>query len=179
MSQTNPESLHFRKPTLKDGYAIYQLVKASPPLDVNSSYLYFLQASHFRDTCLVVESDQGLLGFVSAYWQPDSAETLFVWQVVVSKAARGMGLAKRMLCALLANQAKAGQSVKKVTCTISPSNQASQALFQSFAKQNGWQLDCEAFIEQADFGGEDHEAEDLYTVSAADQSDLAQAIHFN
>ncbi|MDR9499292.1 MAG: diaminobutyrate acetyltransferase [Hydrogenovibrio sp.] len=168
------DSLTFRKPTLQDGYAIYELVKASPPLDVNSSYLYFLQASHFADTCLVVEHDGQLLGFVSAYFQPDATDTLFVWQVVVSKSARGLGLAKKMLRQLVVNQAAHG--VKRVTCTISPSNEASQALFRSFAEQYGWTLSCDPFIREADFGGEGHEAEDLYTVEAPDHSDLTKPL---
>lgn len=166
------DTLIFRQPTLTDGLAIYELVKASPPLDVNSSYLYFLQASHFADTCVVVERNQTIVGFLSGYFRPDAPHSLFVWQVAVADTMRGQGLAKRMLQALLANQ-KGQTEVTTLCCTISPSNKASQALFQSFAKQYGLKLTVTHFIEEAHFGSEGHEAEELYSLTAPDQADIA------
>jgi len=166
------DNLIFRKPNLEDGLAIYALVKASPPLDVNSSYLYFLQASHFADSCIVVEHNQKIVGFVSGYFRPDEPQSLFIWQVAVSKTMRGQGLAKRMIQALLDNQ-KGCATVPQVCCTISPSNKASQGLFKSFAEQYGLQLTVTAFIEEVHFGSEGHEAEELYSLTAPDQSDIA------
>ncbi len=61
-TQKSEVSVQFRKPKLEDGLAIYHLIQASPPLDVNSSYLYFLQASHFADTCAVAEVDGQIVG---------------------------------------------------------------------------------------------------------------------
>lgn len=167
----NPSDLSFRKPILTDGYAIYQLIKSSPPLDLNSSYLYFLQASHFADTCIVAEQNGQIIGFLSAYYQPDKPQALFVWQVVVAESHRGQGLAKALLLALLKNQPK-DSAMTEITCTISPSNKASQSLFNSFAKTHGLLLQTAPFISEAFFGEEDHEAEDLYILKAADNQKL-------
>lgn len=163
--------LHFRKPVLADGYAIYQLIKSSPPLDLNSSYLYFLQASHFADTCIVAEQDGRINGFISAYFQPDRPQALFIWQVAVAESHRGQGLAKTMLSALLNNQPKDSQ-MSEITCTISPSNQASQSLFNSFAKTHGLDLNTTPFINESHFGEENHEAEELYTLKRADDQKI-------
>ncbi|MGC9386155.1 MAG: diaminobutyrate acetyltransferase [Hydrogenovibrio sp.] len=159
-TQTSNATVTFRKPVLKDGLSIYQLIQASPPLDVNSSYLYFLQASHFADTCVVAEYEGNIAGFISAYYRPDVPGSLFVWQVAVSDSLRGQGMAKRLLSALIQQQPP--ESIRQLCCTIGPSNQASQGLFKSFAKQHGLTLQVEPFITEADFGDLGHEAEELY-----------------
>jgi len=64
----------FRTPKIEDGLAIHSLIKQSPPLDLNSSYLYFLQATHFADTCVVAEKEGEIVGFVSAYFRPDQED---------------------------------------------------------------------------------------------------------
>ena len=169
--QNSHNDFNFRHPVLNDGYAIYQLIKSSPPLDLNSSYLYFLQASHFSDTCIVVEQDEQIIGFLSAYYQPNKPQSLFVWQVAVAESARGRGLAKAMLLALLESQAK-DSTVTEIACTISPSNKASQGFFGSFAKAHGLILQTSPFINQTHFGEENHEAEDLYTLKAPNNTKL-------
>lgn len=169
--QNSHNDLTFRKPILNDGYAIYQLIKSSPPLDLNSSYLYFLQASHFSDTCIVVEQNGTIIGFLSAYYQPDKPQSLFVWQVAVAESARGRGLAKAMLLALIKNQ-PSDSTMTELACTISPSNKASQGLFGSFAKTHGLILETSPFINETHFGEENHEAEDLYILKAGDNTKL-------
>lgn len=89
-----------RLPTRADGASIHQLVKNCPPLDENSSYCNFLQSAHFRDTCIVAEYRGEVVGFISAYLKPQSANELFIWQVAVHPKARGMGLAFYMLSQL-------------------------------------------------------------------------------
>lgn len=168
---TAHKNITLRKPTLKDGSAIYQLIKSSPPLDLNSSYLYLLQASHFANTCVVAECNNQIVGFVSAYIQPDDARSLFVWQIAVADKMRGSGLAKTMLRSLLENQPD-DSAITKVTCTISPSNKASQRLFESFSQSEKLTLVTTPFISESHFGGENHEAEELYTLQAPDSTKL-------
>ena len=163
--------LSFRQPVLSDGHAIYQLIKSCPPLDLNSSYLYFLQASHFSDTCLVAEQNGQIVGFISAYYQPDNLQSFFVWQVAIAESARGQGLAKAMLLALLKRQPN-DSIITQLTCTISPSNKASQGLFRSFADVHGLTINSLPFIKDIHFGDENHEAEDLYVIQAADKTPL-------
>ncbi|MFB5598283.1 MAG: diaminobutyrate acetyltransferase, partial [Nitrosopumilaceae archaeon] len=54
------------KPLLDDGKKIFELVKNSPPLDVNSEYAYLLLCHHFSDTCAVAKKDSKVIGFLSA-----------------------------------------------------------------------------------------------------------------
>ncbi len=125
--------IQLSSPTSEDGMAVNKLVSACPPLDGNSVYCNLLQAGHFSDTCVAAKQGDELVGFVSGYLLPASPSTLFVWQVAVGERARGKGLAKTMLLALLsrANCAK----VSHIETTITKSNQASWALFRALAKQ--------------------------------------------
>lgn len=170
--------IQFRHPVLSDGLALYELVKACPPLDVNSSYLYFLQASHFAESCMVAELEGEIVGFVSGYQRPDAAEDLFVWQVAVSSKARGQGLAKRMIDQLLRAQLKNKRPLSAISCTIGPSNVASQGLFKSLAKQHGLTMKVTPFIAAEQFGDEQHEAEETYTLTAPNNKQLNEFLTF-
>jgi len=155
--------IQFSQPVLEEGMAIYQLVKNCPPLDLNSSYLYFLQASHFAQTCIVAKLNNKIVGWVSGYCLPEDREHFFVWQVAVDASVRGQGLAKQMLVNLLQRPNLA--HIQKISTTISPSNLASQALFKSASQQLNATLSCTEFINEAHFQGECHEAEELYTLT--------------
>ena len=98
----NDNRLLLRPPSPDDGAAIYELIKNSPPLDLNSCYAYLLQGLHFADTCVVAkDSDNTVAAYVSAYILPNQPNTLFVWQVAVDKAYRGQRLAPQMIQHLL------------------------------------------------------------------------------
>lgn len=168
----------FRAPTLQDGMALYHLIERCPPLDLNSSYLYFLQSSHFADSCMLAEYNGEILGFVSAYRRPDDLQNLFIWQVAVSPTARGKGLAKRLISELLAKQIQSHIALTAVSCTIAPSNAASQGVFQSLAKQYGLTLDICDFIKQECFAGQEHEAEQEYTLRAPQNLSLHTLLNF-
>lgn len=162
MTDTPDDNLDFRRPTADVGYLLNKLVEASPPLDPNSIYCNLLQCSHFADTAVAVFDGDSLVGFVSGYVIPNKPDTLFVWQVVIAEAARGKGLAKRMLKDLLSREACA--EVRYIETTITPDNEASWALFRSLARDLDTTLDSEVFFEsKTHFGGE-HDDEHLLVI---------------
>ncbi|MBE0493969.1 MAG: diaminobutyrate acetyltransferase [Thiomicrospira sp.] len=156
-----------RPPCLQDGAAITRLVKQSQTLDVNSSYLYFLLAEHFSDTCAVAQLDDAqneLVGFVTAYRLPKDPSILFVWQVAVDPKMRGQGLAMALLKNL--TQRDWFGEIRQVQCTISPSNTASNALFNKLASELNSQTKIEAFLTESHLGG-GHEDEPLVIINLA------------
>ena len=160
MSHTQYEQdILFRKPKASDGLAVYQLIKRSPPLDLNSSYNYHLLCRHFAETCVVAEHAGKVVGFISAYMRPDTDNTLFVWQVAVDSTMRGRGLAKALLSALL--ERPACRDARYLETTVTPSNAPSMGLFTKFAHEHGYALHESVFLEAADFGPQAHEAEML------------------
>jgi L-2,4-diaminobutyric acid acetyltransferase len=158
---TQNNDIRIRKPLKSDGLAIHQLIADSPPLDVNSIYNYYLLSDHFSDTCVVAEHNGNVAAFLSAYRIPTRPDTLFVWQVVVSKELRGQRIAWRMLEDLLARF----EDVQFVEATVNPSNLASRGLFERLASQKGTTLSEETYLEASAFGSaNEHESEILLRV---------------
>lgn len=162
----DPPHIVFREPVLSDAPKIWKLVQSSPPLDVNSLYCYLVLCMHFGGTSVVAQSDEELCGYVSAYILPDSPDTLFVWQVAVNSAFRGAGIAKTMLKDIL--QRKYSSRVSYMETTVTPSNAASDALFESLAKDLHASCRKNVLFSQNDFGQRTHEDEILYRIGPFD-----------
>lgn len=154
--------LLLRELRISDGAAIHRLVRACPPLDLNSLYAYLLLGAHHGRTCVVAEGPSGIAGLVSAYRLPQSPETVFVWQVAVAPAARGQGLALRMLEHLLARPALAGW--RWLETTVTPSNQASRRVFETLAARLGAGSEEHDFFSKEDFHDPQHEPERLIRI---------------
>lgn len=123
--------LRFRAPRSSDGSEIYRLIEDAGVLDTNSLYCNLLQCSHFASTCALAELDGEIVGWMSGYIPPGQPDTLFVWQVCVDSAARGRGVAQRLITSVLERSSCA--KVRRVECTITKSNTASWSLFQGVA----------------------------------------------
>lgn len=157
---TSQHDLTLRHPSLTDGTAVFDLVDDCKPLDLNSHYLYLLQCSHFSQNCVVAFSNNKLLGWLSSYLHPDHSETLFLWQLAVSKQARGFGLAKKMIDWIVAQQ----KGIAKIHTSITADNEASWAVFRSVAKHWGVELTQHNWFDgQAHFSGR-HDSEFLVEI---------------
>ncbi len=157
------DKIHLRKPQTSDGFKIHQLIANSPPLDLNSVYSYYLLSEHFRDTCVVAESQGEIAGFISAYHPPKRNNTLFVWQVVVDQRLRGKQIARRMLNALL--QQLEPCELRYVEATVNPSNTASRRLFERLAIEHGSDMEETTFLDATAFGSSgNHESEILLRI---------------
>ncbi len=159
-TQKNQIQRILREPIMDDGAAIHRLVDACKPLDCNSTYAYLLLTHHFADTCIVAEEQGEIVGFVSAYHPPSQPEVIFIWQMAVGIAARGQGLAKTMLLALLKREKL--NKVDYLETTISPSNTPSQRVFNALAQELGCHCAQKTLFSQRHFGGTQHEAEVLF-----------------
>ena len=156
----NAEQITLRRPTKADGAAVFDLIAACAPLDPNSMYCNLLQTSDFAGTCVIADREGDAVGWVSGYEPPAENETLFVWQVAVHQSARGLGLGKRMLAHLVDRV-----GAKTMKTTITKSNEASWAMFRSFADARGAELAHEPwFLEDEHFAGR-HATEEMLTIS--------------
>ncbi|MDY6872083.1 MAG: diaminobutyrate acetyltransferase [Actinomycetota bacterium] len=135
--QRNSWLRYLRRPTISDAIAMHRLVAGTGVLDVNSTYAYALLATDFADTTIVADRGDDLCGLITAYHPPTRPEVLFVWQVAVSHAARGTGLAGTMLDALVhrVRKDRHGHPIT-VETTVAPANAPSRALFGAFARRH-------------------------------------------
>jgi len=151
----------YRAATATDGGEMWKFVEAAGVLEQNPSYAYILLCQHFGDTCLVAEQDGEMVGFVLAYIPPRQPDTIFVWQVGVSKKVRGKGVGLRLLRHLMA--LPACRNVQFLEASVTPSNKASQNLFRAFAKRSETECRKLPFF-PSEFFPEPHESEHLYRV---------------
>lgn len=154
------KEISFLNPVCDDAPQIYELIKSSPPLDLNSRYAYMLVATHFAATSIVAKVEDQVVGVVSAYCLPESPQTLFVWQVAVDSSMRGKGLAKQLLEHVL----KKSPNARWIETTITPSNSASQKLFKSIAKTLHANVEVLPFFSKSLFKEDAHEDEELYRI---------------
>jgi len=149
----------YRPATPTDGAEMWKFVQEAGVLELNPSYAYILMCQHFGDTCVVAEKDGELVGFVLAYVPPRQADTVFVWQVGVSREVRKRGVGIELLRYLLALDGC--RHVKYIEASVMPSNKPSQNLFRSFARK--WGVPCRKLpFFPAEFFPEPHEAEHLF-----------------
>lgn len=149
-------------PTSHDGASVNELILDCPPLDRNSVYCNLLQCSHFAETSIIAKSGAITVGFSSGYRVPTRPEVLFVWQVAVSREARGQGLASRLLRAQL--DAKACQGVRFIETTITKDNAASRALFRAFAEKTGGTIEEFPHFDRVDHFQDKHDSEFLIRI---------------
>lgn len=159
---TPDPATYFRHPTVGDAADIWELVRESGVLDVNSCYAYLLICRDFSATSLVATQENRLLGFVTGYRPPSRPNVLFVWQIGVSPAARKRGVAKSLLRELLGSESCHG--VDCIEATIAPSNHASRRLFQSLAEELQGDLLVGPGFAEADFGSGQHEPEETVRI---------------
>jgi len=154
--------LFIRKPNADDGWGVYELIKACPPLDVNSAYAYLLLATQFRDTCAVATNEEGeVVGFVSGYVKDNAPDTYFLWQVAVGEKARGTGLARRLVEAIMSRPEL--DDVHHLETTITPDNLASWGLFRRLAARWHAPLNSREYFSTEQLGGE-HDPENLVRI---------------
>ncbi|KAF0675043.1 diaminobutyrate acetyltransferase [Profundibacterium mesophilum] len=152
-----------RQPNGEDGSDVWELIRKCRPLDENSMYCNLIQCDHFGETCVLAEIDGRIGGWISAYLLPGDDETLFVWQVAVDEIARGQGLGRKMLLSLLERDVCA--NVQRIQTTITKDNEASWALFGSFADRTDADLESEAhFKRDVHFDGA-HATEHMVTIT--------------
>ena len=142
--------------------SVNRLIAASPPLDTNSIYCNLLQCTYFSSTSIIAKNGDKCLGFVSAYLVPERSDTLFIWQIAVSEAARGQGLGKKMLRSLLSS--KACQSVHFIETTITKSNRASWGLFKSLAGDLNADFEESLLFDRVEHFEKLHDSENLLRI---------------
>ena len=126
--------VNFREPTEDDGKEMFRIVNESKVLDVNSSYSYLMWSKYFNKTSIIATCEDEVIGFVSGFLQPDSLDTLFVWQVAVDPAFRGHGLATTLIDQLIQQLDREGE-IRYLEATVTPSNIPSSKLFQELPRK--------------------------------------------
>lgn len=166
------DGTHIRQPERGDAAAMLALVEESGVLEPNTCYAYLLVCTHFADTSIAAVNGDELRGFIAGYLIPERPDTVFVWQIGVAAAARGAGLGKRMLLELV--RSPGCENVRFLETTVTPSNEPSQGLFRSFAREVDAPCNEGPGFEVEDFGESGHESETLFRIGPFGKQDKSE-----
>lgn len=155
------------RPSTEDGAAIWRIARDSGKLDLNSSYAYLLWCHDFADTSAVARVGGDVVGFVIGYRRPAAPDTVVVWQIAVEAGQRGKGTAAALLDALVRRT-----GARQVETTVTPDNDASNALFRKAADRWGAQMRVAGEFAAREFP-DDHETEVLYRIGPIAQARAA------
>ena len=155
------EELEFRNPRAVDATPIWHLIEKIGGLERNTSYAYLLLCSHFAGGSLVATYNENPVGFVLGYRVPSAKDTMFVWQVGVAPELRGQGLAGALLSRFV--ELPEYRTCRFLEATVAPGNEASQALFQGFARRRDLPCSRSAGFPSNLFPPP-HDDEDLYRI---------------
>jgi L-2,4-diaminobutyric acid acetyltransferase len=155
-------SYSYRNPIKEDGAKMWELIKNTSNMDLNSAYSYLMFSNYFGDTCVLAEDKDEIIGFVSAFRPPASPDTIFVWQVAVNEKYRGKGIGNKLLNELLNKDAC--ENVHYLEATVSPSNLPSQSLFKGLAKRMNCPCEISDCFTEEMFPEPGHEAEQTYRI---------------
>lgn len=165
--------VRFRASTAKDGIAVWQLVSQAGTLELNTAYFYLVFCSEFKETCLVAECDNQIVGAIIGYRSPASADTIFCWQIGVLPAWQGQGLASKMLNAWADTSQRPW--LRYVTATVAEDNAASERLFKRFAKAQDATCEVVPYF-TSDLLAPGHAPEPLYRIGPLSPKLSATAI---
>ena len=154
-------NIQIKSPDSDYGYQISELIKNSPPLDLNSTYLYFIQSHYFNKTCAIAVNEiDRVIGFVSGFQDPRKKDTLFIWQVAISKDARGNGLASKLIHFILQEH----PHMQFIETTITKDNTSSISLFNKISQELNTNIIEEPFLDKSKHFLNQHDSENLFRI---------------
>lgn len=154
---------------------MWTLVKEAGTLDLNSSYLYMLLCREFSHCCALAERDGRLEGFVTGITSPERPDVWFLWQIGVAATARGEGLANRLAFFVL-DAVTPRQGPFYLETTVTPSNEASRALFNGIARRLDTGLEESDLFTGDMFPDSGHEPEPLLRIGPFDGAAVARSL---
>lgn len=155
------QNIQIKNPDSDYGYQISELIKNSPPLDLNSTYLYFIQSHYFNKTCAIAVNEvDKVIGFVSGFQDPRKKDTLFIWQVAISKDARGNGLASKLIHFILQEH----PHMQFIETTITKDNTSSISLFNKISQELNTNIIEEPFLDKTKHFLNQHDSENLFRI---------------
>lgn len=153
-----------RRCTPTDVEQVVRFVAECPPLDVHSSFTYWVTFQYWGEMCFIASDDKRILGYASAIGSGHTPEAFYLWQLGVSEDLRSTGLGQRLIAAIA--DVGRGRGFREMQVSIASENEPSLSAFKRFATSLGNSLErCGDVSFNDPTGNPVHE--DLYTLEIA------------
>lgn len=132
-------SVNLRECTPADIDYVIRFVESCAPLEVHTSFTYWVTFEYWGHLCRVALVGNRVVGYVSAIGSGRVRDVLYVWQVGVAQEFRGQGLAQRLLSEVVT--AGRANGFRKAQVSIAGDNEASLKAFERFAREQKQRLE--------------------------------------
>ena len=132
----------------RDHIYLQKLAKECKPLDVHTSYTYWLNSTYNQNCSFILEVDDIIAGYIMSVEMP---EIIFIWQIGIVPAYRHRGYSQKLIdkCVKYAEKTD-----KDIEITISKENTDSNQAFIKYCEKNGYRIkavkECDIKNEQGD-----------------------------
>ncbi len=164
MSVDERQNVQLRNCTPADVEGIARFIASCPPLDLHTSFTYWVTFEYWGDLCFAARLGGRIVGYASAIGSGRDGEVLYLWQVGVADELRSTGLGRR----LIESVADAGRrrGFRELQVSIAPGNEASFRAFSGFATSLGQPLERAGEVSFAEPDGK-LVREDVYALKIA------------
>jgi L-2,4-diaminobutyric acid acetyltransferase len=143
--------------------AIRRFVSRCPPLDLHSAFTYWVLCAYFSDSCLIMEGDEGVIGFASGVPASSERGLFYFWQIGVAPDCRGKGYATALIERMAEMALRGGCHTLQVS--IAPDNAASLGAFARFAQGHGLGMKKKGRVDFTDSLSSRRVMEDVYEIT--------------
>jgi L-2,4-diaminobutyric acid acetyltransferase len=159
---TDAEKVVLRRCSPADVDAVARFVESCPPLDLHTSFTYWVTFEYWGNLCFVALEDEQIVGYASAIGSGRDDGAFYLWQIGVAVELRSTGLAQRLIDAVVGTGRESG--FRQMQVSIAPENEASLRAFRRFASSLGSSLERCGEVSFTDSGGKPVH-EDVYALA--------------
>ena len=139
-----------------------KFVNDNKPLELHTPFTYWVLSKYFKNTCLVMEDNEMIIGFATGFKSNSEEDTFYIWQIGISDENRG----KNYASLLLDNMFKIAKELdcKRIQFSVAPDNNSSYKAFHKFASKNSLSLKDIGDVKYEDYLTDKKEFENLYEI---------------
>ncbi|KYC53386.1 MAG: Acetyltransferase (GNAT) family protein [Candidatus Methanofastidiosum methylothiophilum] len=125
-----------RKCTVEDIDSLRIFVNECKPLELHTPFTYWTLFNYFSNLCFLILDEEKVIGFISGIRSSVDKDTVYLWQIGVSKEYRGKKYASLLIDHFI--KAVSDLDCNKIQVSISPENESSYNAFAKYTKENSF-----------------------------------------
>lgn len=144
---------------IPNDYILFQqLVRKCSPLDIHTSYTYWLMAKYYNKSSFILEVNNKPCGYIMTI---ENSDVVFIWQIAIIESQRKKGYSELLIDKVV----EYAKNIRKpIEITIDKNNINSTSAFKGYCSKNNYSM---ISLEEQEIYNENniiHEKEILYHI---------------